>query len=59
MRDQGKGVILDQFANPDNPLAHYEGTGNRDGTMGHMDTSKQLFPILNAVLTISVLLIFR
>jgi cysteine synthase B len=26
MRDEGKGVILDQFANPDNPLAHYEGT---------------------------------
>jgi cysteine synthase B len=26
MRDAGKGIILDQFANPDNPLAHYEGT---------------------------------
>jgi len=26
LRAEGKGIILDQFANPDNPLAHYEGT---------------------------------
>ncbi|MBT4146843.1 MAG: cysteine synthase CysM [Gammaproteobacteria bacterium] len=27
MEADGKGRILDQFANSDNPLAHYEGTG--------------------------------
>lgn len=27
MRDEGQGIILDQFANPDNPLAHIHGTG--------------------------------
>lgn len=27
MQSEGKGVVLDQFANLDNPVAHYEGTG--------------------------------
>ena len=27
MVKDGKGIMLDQFGNPDNPIAHYEGTG--------------------------------
>ncbi|MFA7552953.1 MAG: cysteine synthase CysM [Spongiibacteraceae bacterium] len=27
MQAEGKGVVLDQFSNQDNPIAHYEGTG--------------------------------
>lgn len=40
MQKEGKGIILDQFANPDNPRAHYEGTGpeiwrDTDGRVTH------------------------
>ncbi|WP_183410071.1 cysteine synthase CysM [Litorivivens lipolytica] len=44
MQDEGKGVVLDQFGNADNPEAHYTGTGpeiwqQTDGQITHFVSS--------------------
>ena len=44
MQSEGKGIVLDQFANPDNPLAHYKSTGpeiwnDTKGTVTHFVSS--------------------
>jgi len=44
MQAEGKGIVLDQFANGDNPIAHYTGTGpeiwqQTQGTITHFVSS--------------------
>jgi len=44
LQKEGEGIVLDQFGNPDNPIAHYEGTGpeiwrDTDGKVTHFVSS--------------------
>lgn len=44
LQAEGEGIVLDQFGNQDNPLAHYEGTGpeiwrDTDGKVTHFIAS--------------------
>ncbi len=44
MEQRGEGKVLNQFGNPDNPLAHYQGTGpeiwrQTQGTVSHFVSS--------------------
>jgi S-sulfo-L-cysteine synthase (O-acetyl-L-serine-dependent) len=44
MQAEGQGTVLDQFSNPDNSLAHFQGTGpeiwqQTDGTVTHLVSS--------------------
>ena len=44
MQSRGEGIVLDQFSNQDNPMAHYQGTGpelwrQTDGEITHFVSS--------------------
>jgi cysteine synthase B len=44
LQDEGRGIVLDQFGNSDNPLAHFESTGpeiwrDTSGTVTHFVSS--------------------
>jgi cysteine synthase B len=44
LQTEGEGIVLDQFSNSDNPLAHFEGTGpeiwrDTDGKVTHFVSS--------------------
>jgi cysteine synthase B len=62
MQEEGKGLVLDQFNNADNPLAHIEGTGpeiwqQTEGTVTHfvaaMGTTGTIMGVSQALKTLN------
>ncbi len=54
MQREGRGLVLDQFANPDNPQAHYETTGpeiwrDTDGSVTHVVATMGTTGTINGV----------
>ena len=54
MAARGEGIVLDQFGNSDNPLAHYRGTGGDVLTLPLSITLSVIQPYFNITLTLKL-----